>query len=233
MKITCPTCQWSAEVPEDRIPVGGVTATCRKCQTRFSVSRVADSTPPPGFSCPKCGTAQPESAACTHCHIIFAKFAELQRIKESIPPASDEMPRSQRTSRSKGIALAVIGLLAVALLFSRAEIVSACKLFFHIQPTHARHIPKSAVTVTRSNLAAIFLKTGLKGATDDPVYRKLLEFGGRLYPHFDKLLADPVKESGIELAEDVYAFSESPDDTSFGVGVLFGISDQSRFARFL
>jgi hypothetical protein len=233
MKIICPGCQWSAEVPDEKIPVNGVTATCRKCQTKFPVSRETASAPTPEFSCPKCGTAQSESDVCIHCHIIFAKFAEKQLIKESTPPASDKMSRSQSKSRSNGIARAIIGLLVIAGVFYRAEMVSACKLFFHIRPAHAKHIPKSALVVTRSNIAAIFLKTGLRGATDDPVYKKLLEYGGRLYPRFDELLANPVKESGIDLAEDVYAFTEMQDGNRSRVGVLFGISDRGRFAGFL
>ncbi len=251
MKITCPGCQWSAEIPEEKVPPGGVTATCRKCQTRFPVSREAATSPPPApipagnpaaaptpppapeFSCPQCGTPQPESAACIQCHIIFAKYAERQRLKEAIPPAADEMPRLQEKSRFKGIALAVIGVMTVVGLLYRAEIVSAAKLYLHIQPAHARHIPRAALVVTRCNIGSIFLKTGLRGATDDPVYKKLLEYGGRLYPRFPELLANPVKESGIDLAEDVYAFTEMQDGGASRVGVLFGISDRDRFAGFL
>jgi hypothetical protein len=247
MKITCPGCQWNAEVPEEKIPVGGVTATCRKCQTRFPVSREAVPTPPPipipaptpatasppEFSCPQCGTPQAESGACIHCNVIFAKYAEKQRLKEASQAATDVMPGLQEDRRFKGIALAVIGLLTVVGLFYRVEIVSAAKLILHIQPTHARHIPRSALTVTRCNVASIFLKTGLRGATNDPVYKKLLEYGGTLYPRFPELLANPVKESGIDLAEDVYAFTEPQDGGSSRACVLFGISDRDRFAGFL
>jgi hypothetical protein len=232
MKITCPGCQWSAEVPDEKIPAGGVTATCRNCQVKFSVSRESVSIPEPEFFCPQCGAGQAVSDTCIHCHLIFAKYAEKQRIKELIPPVGNE-PLIQTNYRSKKIACAVIGLLVVAGLIYMPELVSACKLFFHIQPAHAKHIPKSAITVTRSNIASIFLKSGLKGATDDPVYKKLLEFGGRLYPRFDELLANPVKESGIDLAEDIYAFTEMHDGNHSKTGVLFGIRNQSRFAEFL
>ncbi len=232
MKITCPGCQWSAEVPDEKIPAGGVTATCRNCQVKFQVSRESVSIPEPKFFCPQCGTGQAVSDTCIHCHLIFAKYAEKQRIKELISPVGNE-PRIQTNYRSKKIACAVIGLLVVVGLIYMPELVSACKLFFHIQPAHAKHIPKSAITVTRSNIASIFLKSGLKGATDDPVYKKLLEFGGRLYPRFDELLANPVKESGIDLAEDVYAFTETHDGNRARTAVLFGIRNQDRFAEFL
>lgn len=232
MKITCPGCQWSAEVADEKIPAGGVAATCRNCQVKFQVSRESVSIPEPEFFCPQCGTGQTESDACIHCHIIFAKYAEKQRIKELIPPVSDES-RIQTNYCSSPIACAVIGLLVVVGLIYMPELVSAYKLFFQIQPTHAKHIPKSAITLTRSNIASIFLKSGLKGATDDPVYKKLLEFGGRLYPRFDELLANPVKESGIDLAEDVYAFTEMHEGNRSRTGVLFGIRDQKHFAKFL
>jgi hypothetical protein len=232
MKITCPGCQWSAEVPDEKIPAGGVTATCRNCQVKFQVSRESVSMPEPEFFCPQCGTGQAVSDTCTHCHIIFAKYAEKQRIKELIPPVDNE-PRIQTNYRSSKIVWAVIGLLVVVSLIYMPELVSACKLFFHIQPAHAKHIPKSAMSVTRSNIASIFLKSGLKGATGDPVYKKLLEIGGRLYPRFDELLANPVKESGIDLAEDVYAFTETHDGDRARTGVLFGIRNQSRFAEFM
>jgi hypothetical protein len=233
MKITCPGCQWSAEVPDEKIPVGGVTATCRKCQTRFPVARETAPAPLPEFSCPNCGTGQAVSDACINCQIIFAKYAEKQRLRETTLPTGNV----QGARRLKGASPAVIGLLTVILLTTgliyKVEVVSACKLFFHIQPAHAKHIPRSALVVTRSNIASIFLKTGLRGATDDPVYKKLLEFGGRLYPRFDELLANPVKESGIDLAEDVYAFTEMQDGNRSRVGVLFGIRDRERFAGFL
>lgn len=232
MKITCPGCQWSAEVPDEKMPAGGVTATCRNCQVKFPVSRESVSIPEPEFFCPQCGTGQAVSDTCIHCHIIFAKYAEKQRIKELIPPVDNE-PLIQTNYRSSKIVWAVIGLLVVAGLIYMPELVSACKLFFHIQPAHAKHIPKSAITVTRSNIASIFLKSGLKGATDDQVYKKLLELGGRLYPRFDELLANPVKESGIDLAEDVYAFTETHDGDRARTGVLFGIRNQSRFAEFM
>jgi hypothetical protein len=233
MKITCPGCQWSTEVPEEKVPAGGANAICPKCRNKFPVSREAASAPKPEFCCPKCGTAQAESDACINCHVIFAKYAEKQRLTESIPPAGDVIPGLQGTSRLKGIALVVIGLLTVAGLIYSSEIVSAAKLFLHIRPAHARHIPGSALVVTRSNIAAIFLKTGLKGATGDPVYKKLLEYGGRLYPRFDELLANPVRESGIDLAEDVYAFTEMQDGNHSRTGVLFGIRDRERFSGFL
>ena len=42
MKVTCPGCGWSADVTDEKIPDGGVIATCRKCQVKFEVKRKLD-----------------------------------------------------------------------------------------------------------------------------------------------------------------------------------------------
>jgi hypothetical protein len=148
-----------------------------------------------------------------------------------------ETQTQPQKSSKKGTALAITGVLAVAFLVAGAiyktELTSAFKLLFHLQPSHAKHIPRSALTVSRTNIASIALKTGLRGSSNDPVYKKILEYGSKLYPRFDQLLANPVKETGIELAEDAYSFFELLDEKTPGVGVLFGISDQKQFAEFI
>lgn len=35
MRITCPECEYSREIPDDKIPANSVRATCPKCGTRF------------------------------------------------------------------------------------------------------------------------------------------------------------------------------------------------------
>jgi hypothetical protein len=87
--------------------------------------------------------------------------------------------------------------------------------------------------VSRGNIASLALKSGLRGATDDPLYRKLQEYGSKLYPRFDRLMADPEKETGIDPADDVYTFFELSGEHTPGFGVLFGISDRKRFAEFV
>lgn len=39
MKIECPECGFSREVPEDRLPAGAVMATCPRCSCRFRLER--------------------------------------------------------------------------------------------------------------------------------------------------------------------------------------------------
>lgn len=48
MKITCPGCGWSADVPEDKIPTGGGKGTCPKCKVKFEVKK--EEVPPPDFT---------------------------------------------------------------------------------------------------------------------------------------------------------------------------------------
>ena len=146
-------------------------------------------------------------------------------------------PKQPKKSRLKIIGLLTIGIIAVALLVAftvfPTEIKSAFKLLFRLTPVHAKHIPRSSLTLTRTNFASIALKTGLHGSPNDPVYRKMVEYGSKLYPRFDLLLANPVKETGIELADDTYIFTELLDDQTPTYGVLFGISDSRRFEEFI
>jgi len=149
-------------------------------------------------------------------------------------PGNTPQPKKSRSGRLvAGIGVAALVILAAGLVFFRAEIRNAAKLLFRLQPVHAGHIPRSALVVSRGNPAALALKTGLRGATNDPLYRRLQEYGAKLYPRFDRLVADPEKETGIEVAEDVYTFFELQQERNPGFGILFGISDQDRFAEFV
>ena len=131
------------------------------------------------------------------------------------------------------LAGAVVVSAAIAGVMYRAELRNAVKLLARSRPAYAAHIPNSSLVVARMNLAVLALKTGLRGSQDDPTIRILHAYGSKLYAGFDQLLADPVKETGIEVADDVYAFLEFLDNRKLGSGVLFGIADQTRFAEFI
>lgn len=52
MKLTCPQCGFSREIPENRVPEGSVIAKCPKCSCRFRFSRaegVGEIVPPKGW----------------------------------------------------------------------------------------------------------------------------------------------------------------------------------------
>lgn len=86
MKIQCPGCQYEADVPEDKVPAAGITASCPKCKNKFKVNRKdSPSTPTakPDLYCPKCGHSQPKSDTCIKCGIVFSKFINAQTQKIS------------------------------------------------------------------------------------------------------------------------------------------------------
>jgi len=98
MKVACPRCGWSAEVPEEKMPVEGRNATCPKCKKVFEVKReetsalsdyiVETSTPTVNaektmLDCPKCGVTQETSEICISCGIVFSKYINAQRKKEA------------------------------------------------------------------------------------------------------------------------------------------------------
>lgn len=97
MTVTCPGCGWSAEVPEEKIPDGGVTATCRKCQVKFEVKKelkpVAEQPPiqprPESSdtkSCPLCGEAILLVAKkCKHCNSMLDEVKEEPRPPAQVP----------------------------------------------------------------------------------------------------------------------------------------------------
>jgi hypothetical protein len=83
MTVTCPGCGWSAEVPDEKIPDGGVKATCRKCQGKFEVKKEANPSialppiAPPSprrdtKPCPLCGEEILVAAIkCKHCNSML------------------------------------------------------------------------------------------------------------------------------------------------------------------
>jgi len=91
MTVTCPGCGWTANVPEDKIPDRGVTATCRKCQVKFEVKKelkpVAEQPPVSPRSesrdtkpCPLCGEAILIVAKkCKHCNSMLDEVKEEPR----------------------------------------------------------------------------------------------------------------------------------------------------------
>ncbi len=90
MKIQCPSCQLEGNIPDEKIPEGGGTIKCPKCENKIRVSKETpiefnsdDAPPGQPFFCPKCKTEQPKSEACTKCGLIFPKYIARQDKSEA------------------------------------------------------------------------------------------------------------------------------------------------------
>lgn len=93
MKIVCPQCNFSRDVPDDKVPDRPVKVTCPKCQQGFSFDKTAAlaaesfdidfaASPEPAAApeattttCPACGLEQAAGDACTGCGVIYARWA--------------------------------------------------------------------------------------------------------------------------------------------------------------
>lgn len=76
MKIACPHCGFSREVPDDQVPARPARATCPKCQQGFDFDRSAAGDAV--TTCPACGLAQPAGDLCAGCGVVYAKWAARQ-----------------------------------------------------------------------------------------------------------------------------------------------------------
>lgn len=126
MTVKCPNCEWSAEVPDEKIPAGGGKGTCPKCQTKFEVHK--DATPlteePPVLSsptqrdtraCPLCGEEILSVAKkCKHCQSMLYDTLEPPINSEPIV-ACTQCGSTQFTAAKQGFGfgLATVGGLLV------------------------------------------------------------------------------------------------------------------------
>ncbi len=79
MQLTCPHCQFSKEVPATKLPGGSTKVSCPQCKGRFALPvRDAESSNLSRINCPVCDFKQPESAACSSCGLIYAKYHSAQ-----------------------------------------------------------------------------------------------------------------------------------------------------------
>lgn len=92
MKLTCPFCNFSAEINSSRIPAGGTRATCPHCKQVFPVTPTASDTPV--TTCPKCGLKQAQGESCSQCGLIYEKYraAEERRRLAEIPEPVESVP---------------------------------------------------------------------------------------------------------------------------------------------
>lgn len=87
MQLTCPHCQFSKKVPSTKLPTEPTQVSCPQCKGRFALPLcVAGSSDLPRINCPVCDLEQPETAACSSCGLIYAKYHSAQQQERSIGP---------------------------------------------------------------------------------------------------------------------------------------------------
>ena len=94
MRLTCPHCYFSKDVPDERLPQRPTRVTCPQCKESFSLpqSPVAENVAPTAAAetaqilCPACGTSQPQNTRCSSCGLIFARYRPPQApVSATIP----------------------------------------------------------------------------------------------------------------------------------------------------
>lgn len=94
MTVKCPNCEWSAEVPDEKIPAGGGKGICPKCQTKFEVHKEAKQlieaasplspTQRVTRACPLCGEEILSVAKkCKHCQSMIDDAKEETPVTQS------------------------------------------------------------------------------------------------------------------------------------------------------
>jgi len=86
MRITCPSCQFSKEVPSAKVPPQGVKARCQRCSTIFLVIPEAQQ-----ISCPKCDSDLDATGSCAKCGLIYEKYLAAKRRQEIAPGTPEAM----------------------------------------------------------------------------------------------------------------------------------------------
>jgi uncharacterized RDD family membrane protein YckC len=110
MKIVCPQCNFSRDVPDTQVPDRPVKVTCPKCQQGFSFDKTAaiaaafevdfagtsePAAATPGATtttCPACGLEQAAGETCAGCGVIYARWAARHDARTQTPPQPDADP---------------------------------------------------------------------------------------------------------------------------------------------
>lgn len=145
MKVTCPGCEWSTEVPEEKIPDAGAEATCPKCKIKFHVKKktelILDELPISQTTttqretkpCPLCGEVILSVAKkCKHCNSMLDGSSPAAE-KEPKPKPQVTSPKKQAPTktdlssclnRKDKVVTGVLGFVILLLLFTEARPVT-------------------------------------------------------------------------------------------------------------
>ena len=120
MKIVCPHCNFTREVPDGQIPDHPVKATCPKCQQGFGFDKsvvmamsaataglaetaaasTATVAPAPERTvCPACGLEQPDFDFCAGCGVVNPKWSARHKEDQDQTPSQPQADRSPSLSR--------------------------------------------------------------------------------------------------------------------------------------
>ncbi len=144
MKIQCPSCAWSTDVPDEKIPAEGAKGTCPKCQTKFEVKKEPlpnpDTLSTPQNSqqdtkpCPLCGEEILSIARkCKHCNSML-DGSPSPPIKERSPlppkstpleplqtPKSNDSVNGVTLDKKDKIIMWVLGIVILLILFNATD----------------------------------------------------------------------------------------------------------------
>jgi predicted Zn finger-like uncharacterized protein len=120
MKVECPGCEWSTEIPDEKIPVEGRKGTCPKCKTTFEVKKpIQQPITPPRTEvkpCPLCGEEILLVAKkCKHCNSMLNGTKEETLSRTTSPPKTYIKPTLPKNKRQVIIA-SVAGAVAVIII---------------------------------------------------------------------------------------------------------------------
>jgi predicted Zn finger-like uncharacterized protein len=129
MRLVCPHCQYSKEVPADKLPTQATRVTCPECRGSFSFSLPQSiALESEQISCPSCRKQQPLAAVCSSCGLIFAKYRPPQALQDltgTTPAAA-----GSASSAKAGFWLRLVALMIDGFLVFSLQVVFSLLLMF-------------------------------------------------------------------------------------------------------
>lgn len=103
MRIECPSCNYFAEVNNEKVPPMRGDTKCPRCSAVFFVAPTEPETPeiPSALlNCPKCNFEQEPSETCVNCGVIYAKHKTAARSVTKVAPFVERREIGQETHDS-------------------------------------------------------------------------------------------------------------------------------------